>query len=70
LALRHAAPWPRKISATSSAGRDTRAALGGGLSPLELLGDMLQRAHHLADRVGGDARIERGGVELGVPEQS
>ena len=27
LALRHAAPWPRKISATSSAGRDTRAGL-------------------------------------------
>jgi hypothetical protein len=26
LALRHAGPWPRKISATSSAGRDTRAA--------------------------------------------
>jgi hypothetical protein len=27
LALRHAAPWPRKISATSSAGLGTRAAL-------------------------------------------
>ena len=27
LALRHAAPWPRKISATSNAGRDTRVAL-------------------------------------------
>ena len=26
LACRHAGPWPRKISATSSAGRDTRAA--------------------------------------------
>ena len=26
LALRHAAPWPQKISATSNAGRDTRAA--------------------------------------------
>jgi hypothetical protein len=26
LALRHAGPWPRKISATSKAGRDTRAA--------------------------------------------
>ena len=34
LALRHAGPWPRKISATSNAGRDTRAArqLGGWLS--------------------------------------
>jgi hypothetical protein len=27
LALRHAAPWPRKTSATSKLGRDTRAAL-------------------------------------------
>ena len=34
LALRHAGPWPRKISATSSAGRDTCAArqLGGVVS--------------------------------------
>ena len=32
LALRHAAPWSRKISATSSDGRDKSAALyaGGG----------------------------------------
>jgi hypothetical protein len=27
LALRHAGPWSRKISATSKAGRATRAAL-------------------------------------------
>ena len=30
LAWRHAGPWSRKISATSSDGRDTRAALSGG----------------------------------------
>ena len=30
----------------------------------------LQRARHLADRVGGDARVERGRLELGVPEQN
>jgi len=30
LALRHAGPWPRKISATSSAGRDKSAALYAG----------------------------------------
>ena len=37
LALRHAGPWPRKISATSSAGRDMRAALqAGGSSSLSL----------------------------------
>src|SRR6266849_8048335 len=30
LALRHAGPWPRKISATSSDGRDKSAALYAG----------------------------------------
>ena len=30
LACRHAGPWSRKISATSKAGRDTRAALQAG----------------------------------------
>ena len=30
LALRHAGPWPRKISATSSLGRATRAARQAG----------------------------------------
>ena len=50
--------------------RHARRALGGRLSPLELAGDMLQRAHHFADRLGGNSRIERGGIELGVSEQS
>ena len=36
LALRHAGPWPRKISATSKAGRDTRAALYVGGAPVLL----------------------------------
>src|SRR6267154_5815639 len=70
LALRHAGPWPRKISATSKAGRDTRAlASAGRPNLLELDRDMLQRAHDLADRLGGDPGIERRGVELGVTEQ-
>ena len=30
----------------------------------------LQRARHVADRVDGDARIERGRFELGVAERS
>ena len=30
LALRHAGPWPRKISATSKVGRDTGVALQAG----------------------------------------
>ena len=45
-------------------------ALGRRRGPRELEGDMFQRAHDLADRLGGDARIERRGVELGVTEQS
>src|SRR5216684_6218346 len=70
LARRHAGPWPRKMSATSNDGRDTSSlASGGRLSSLELQCNMFQRAHHLPDRLGGDARIERRGIELGVPEQ-
>jgi hypothetical protein len=46
-------------------------ASGGRLSALlELARDAIERAHDLADRLGGDAGIERGGVELGVTEQS
>jgi hypothetical protein len=45
-------------------------ALSGRLGPLDLAGDMLQRAHDLPDRLGGDARVERRGVELGMTEQS
>src|SRR5450755_3573833 len=70
LARRHAGPWPRKMSATSSDGRDTRIlASGGRLGPLDLADDMLQRAHDLADGLGGDAGIERRGVKLGMTEQ-
>src|SRR6266478_6202525 len=70
LARRHAGPWLRKMSATSSDGRDTRRlASGRRLGPLGLVGDMLQRAHDLPDRLGGDARVERRGIEPGVPEQ-
>ena len=49
--------------------RHPRRALGGRLDLLELAGDMLQRAHDLADGLGGDARVERRGVELGMTEQ-
>ena len=38
LARRHAAPWSRKISATSSAGRDMAAGYAGGWSLLFFLG--------------------------------
>ena len=50
--------------------RHARRALSGRLGPLDLAGDMLQRAHDLADCLGGDSRIERRGVELDVAEQS
>src|SRR5712692_3571505 len=70
LALRHAGPRSRKISATSSAGRGTRArALSGRLGLLELARDVIERTHDLADRLGGDAGIERRGIEPGVAEQ-
>ena len=71
LALRHAGPWSRKISATSRAGRPMTAGLyAGGLALRIQRGQAIQRAHDVADGVGGDARIERGRVELGMSEQS
>src|SRR5258708_5013761 len=70
LARRHAGPWPRKRSAALSDRRDTKSrALSRRLDPLELTGDMLQRTHDLLDRLGGDARVERRGVELGMTKQ-
>ena len=50
--------------------RHASRASGGRLDLLDLAGDMLQRAHDLADGLGGDAGIERRRVELGVTEQS
>ena len=72
LALRHAGPWSRKISATSRTGRPmTAGAYAGGLAPPDLQrGQAIQRAHDVPDGVGGDARVERGRVELGVSQQN
>src|SRR5882757_8392623 len=71
LARRHAGPWPRKMSATSSDGRDTISrASGGRFGALPELGcNAIERAHDLPDGLGGDPRIERGGVELGMSQQ-
>src|SRR6266478_955814 len=71
LARRHAGPWPRKMSATSSDGRDTISLASGGRfgALLELGCNAIERAHDLPDGLGGDTRIERGGVELGVSQQ-
>ena len=52
-----------------SRARHARRASAGRPDLLELERDVLQRAHDLADRLGGDAGIERRGVELGVTEQ-
>src|SRR5258708_21868967 len=51
--------WVRHASRTS----------GGRLGLLQLARDGIERAHDLADRLGGDAGIERRGIELGVAEQ-
>src|SRR6202042_1764664 len=70
LARRHAGPWPRKMSATSSDGHDMCRASGGRFGAfLELARDAIERAHDFADGFGGDAGIERRSVELGVAEQ-
>jgi hypothetical protein len=58
--------------------RQARRALGGRLLPGLLFGHVLlghqrsetiQRAHDLADRVGGDVRVKRRRIKFGVTEQ-
>src|SRR5712671_4612398 len=77
LARRHAAPWSRKISATSRAGRDMAA---GRSSRLRRLATLPGRPARLAqqvewaldgrDHAGGHARVARRRVELVVTEES
>jgi hypothetical protein len=50
--------------------RHERRALSRRLGPLDLAGDMLQRAHDLPDGLGGDAGVERRAIEPGMPERS
>src|SRR5450755_4510709 len=68
LARRHAGPWPRKMSATSSDGRDTNSLASGRRLGLRQR-DAVEWAHDLPDGLGGDACVERRGVELGMAEQ-
>src|SRR4249920_1570939 len=81
LASRQAAPWLRKMSATSRAGRatDLRRASGGWLVRLrrgrQALGlrlepQALQWAHDRTDGVGGDVGIERRCLQLRMSEQN
>src|SRR6516225_861477 len=60
---RQTGPRRRKISATSTAGRGNGGASAGHLQ------QQVERACHLAERVDGDAGVERRGVELLVSEQ-
>src|SRR6516164_9352463 len=60
---RQAGPRRRKMSATSTAGRDNGRASAGHL-PQEV-----ERARHLAERADGDAGVEHRRVELLVSEQ-
>src|SRR3954466_2045139 len=69
-AARQAAPWRWKMSATSSDGRLTAAV--SSVRPRLVLRskpDPVEGAHDSADGAGGDAGIERGGLELGMAEQ-
>src|SRR5438046_6574093 len=60
---RQAGPQWRKMSATSTAGRDNGRGLAGHLQ------QEVERACHLADRTDGDAGVKRRRVELLVSEQ-
>src|SRR6201984_3491898 len=55
---RQAGPRWRKMSATSTAGRDNGRASAGHLP------QKVERAGHLADRADGDAGVERRRVEV------
>ena len=49
--------------------RHARRASGGRRGCLEDFDEMIERADHRTDGLGGNAGVERRGVELGVPEQ-
>ena len=77
LARRHAAPWSRKISATSSAGRDIAAGCSSRLRRLSSLpGCPARLAKPIewsldgGDHASGHARVARCCVELFVSEES
>src|SRR5215472_493928 len=61
---RQAGPRWRKMSATSTAGRDNGRVSAGHLP------QKVERAGHLADRADGDAGVERRRVELLVSERT
>src|SRR5208283_4010580 len=70
LAVRHAGPWARKMSATSRGGRAMRRSSGGRRASRQVHAQSLQGTGHVADRVDGDAGVERRRLQLGVAEQN
>ena len=50
--------------------RGAQAASAAGIVAFHQHAEMLERTRHRADRLGGDAGVERGRVQLGVPEQN
>src|SRR3990172_6314757 len=75
LASRQATPWSRKMSATSRAGRGMRRLLrrrrilAGLLGPFAWCVEPVERALDRADEAGGDPRIARRRLQLGMSEQ-
>ena len=66
LSLRQASPWRRKISATSSFGRDMSGDLCG-----RRLADVqgVKGTFDLSDRIDRDPGIPSGGVDMPVSQQ-
>ena len=50
--------------------RGAQADLAAGCLALHQQRQMLERTSHRADRLGRNARIERGRIELAVPQQT
>src|ERR1700688_4591270 len=74
LARRHAAPWSRKISATSRSGRDMaplrrRLVFPALLGLLARLRQQVERALDAGDHAGRDARVARRRVQFVVTKQ-
>ncbi len=49
--------------------RHARRASGGRLVLLDLADETIERAGDVADCIGGDLRVARRGIELGMSEQ-
>ena len=71
--IRHLQPWTRHARRASGGRLDRRHDLRHGLGRIffgHQRRQAIQRAHDVADRVGGDAGVERRGVEFGMTQRS